>query len=164
MVNFHYWQILLTLILTGISGFAYHYGGSEGGKRWVREVVDGLCIILWLSLCIGFNPWVILIMGTIWIESTYFKIFGKTNLFTWNLVGLSFSLVVLPYIIAMHDVNLWIGFIIRTILLTPTVGFIVQYFGGKVGFSEGFRGGIQIISLPLLLVWRLVMVLTLHLH
>src|ERR1035437_9865328 len=151
----HWWQCILTLGLTGLSGWAYHFGGSQGGIRWVREVVDGLAIIAWLWLCMGFNPWAGLIMGTIWIESTYFKSKGTdAGFWNWLLVGLSFSMVVLPYIVAQSFAGhyYWIGFGIRTLILTPTVGLIVTFFGGKVGFSEGFRGGIQLLTLPLLLV------------
>lgn len=146
----HWWQIILTGILTVASGAAYRFGGSNNGWRWARQVFDAICIISWLNLCLGWNPWSLLIMGTIWITTTYFKIKGNTNLFTWMLVGLSFGLVPLPYMFGSHAH--WMGFWIRTAILTVTVGLVVRFLGDNVNFSEGFRGGIQIITLPLLLL------------
>jgi len=146
----HWWQILITLALTVLSGICYRFGGSGNGIRWVRQVVDGICIILTLTIWFGCNWLGLLIMGTIWITTTYFKIKGETSLFTWMLVGLSFGLVPLPYMFMGHAH--WLGFGIRTFILTITTGIVVQFFGGNVNFSEGFRGGIQIITLPLLLL------------
>lgn len=147
----HWWQILLTCSLTAVSGWAYHFGGSAGGIRWVRQVVDAACIIGGLTaISLHWNGWSLLIFGTIWITSTYFKIKGHANLFTWCAVGFSFGMVPLPYMIGTS--GHWLGFWIRTAILTVSVGVVVRFFGGPVGFSEGFRGGIQIITLPLLLI------------
>lgn len=146
----HWWQILLTGVLTAVSGICYRFGGSNNGVRWVRQVVDGLCVLACLTIWFGWNWFGLLIMGTIWITSTYFKIKGNTNFFTWMLVGFSFGLVPLPYMLMGHAH--WLGFFIRFALLGPLVGIVVRFFGGNVNFSEGFRGGIQIITLPLLLL------------
>lgn len=146
----HLWQLIMTVVLTIISGAAYHYGGSSNGMRWVRQVIDAGCIIGCLSIWYGWN-WVgIVIFGTIWITTTYFKIKGQTNFLTWFLVGLSFGIVPLPYMLMGHAH--WLGFFIRMAILGPLVGVVVQFAGGNVNFSEGFRGGIQIATLPLLLI------------
>lgn len=147
----HWWQLILTAVLTVISGAAYHFGGSSNGMRWVRQVIDGVCIIGCLTAWYGWNWWGLLIMGTIWITTTYFKIKGNTNFLTWFLVGISFGLVPLPYMFMGGHAH-WLGFGIRMALLGPLVGIVVQFFGGNVNFSEGFRGGIQIATLPILLI------------
>jgi len=151
MIAIYLLKAFLTITTAVLAGWAYRFGGSEHGIRQVRQLVDGASIIGILTLWFGWNWSGLLIMGTIWITSTYFKIDGKTNLFTWMLVGLSFGLVPIPYLLFQHNAH-WLGFLIRLGILPLFVGFVVRYLGQNVQFSEGFRGAIQILTLPLLLI------------
>jgi hypothetical protein len=152
MIHFlaiHWLQIILTLILSFGAGVSYRIGGSANGARFIRPL--GIGILEFITLCIwfGFNWWMLLILGTAWIETTYFKVKGKSAVWwNWLLVGLSFSLVPLPWVIATHH---WLGFGIRTLFLVPAIALWSELFG-DVQWEEGGRGALQILSIPLLYI------------
>lgn len=137
--------------LIALGAWSYRFGGSANGQRWVREVGVALAEIGLLYLLFGWNWWAILILGTVWIETTYFKSKGsEAKWWNWLLVGISFALVPLPFIIA--DGNHWIGFLYRCLFIIPFTTIWCTFFGGNVQWSEGLRGGIQVASLLLLLI------------
>lgn len=94
--------------------------------------------------------WLILVAGaTYGVQTTYFKKKGTdARWWNWALVGLAFSLSVLPVIISN---GLWVGFALRTIFLTPAIVMWSELIR-KDYLEEGGRGGLQIASLPLLLI------------
>lgn len=144
------WHILAIVILSGAAGFLYTAGGSGKYPRWFREVGVMLCELLGL-LSLGIHSWwLIAVMGiTYGAQTTYFKKKGTdAKLWNWVLVGFAFSLTVLPVVISNH---LWVGFAIRTIFLTPAISMWSEFIGVDY-WEEGGRGGMQIASLPLLLI------------
>lgn len=154
---------LLTLLLSIASAFCYRYGGWSGGMRWVRQVGVGICIILELIVLGLFNWACPLIMGSIWIESTYFKIKGEVTNLSWILIGLSFSIVLLPWLIfsEINHKNYLLGFTIRTIICTGATILWQELLSDKVAkllnitkdiTDETGRGFVQIVTLPLLLI------------
>jgi hypothetical protein len=135
-----------------LAAWAYRFGGSANGQRWVREVGVGIAEFGFLTLFFGFHWIGLLILGTVWVETTYFKIKGTdAQWVNWLLVGISFALVPLPWIIA--DGHHWIGFAIRALFIIPFTTILCTFFGGNVQWSEGLRGGMQICSLLLLLLF-----------
>lgn len=155
MILHYWWQILLTIVLTALAGWGYRFGGSSHGLRWVREVVCGICIFLDLTALFGFNWLGLLIMGTVWIETTYFKKKGTdAKPFNWFLVGLSYSIVPLPYVVGAYFFshhNYFKGFLIRSAIVTLFTT-LWRTFQGDANKQEIGCGCIQIITLPLLLI------------
>lgn len=137
-------QIIGFIFCITLAAWGYRFGGSSNGMRWVREVAVGAAEVLALIILFGWNPWSLLIMATVWIETTYFKNKPDAKWYNWALVGLSFSLVPLPQVIV--DGHLWIGFIYRTLFLVPFIT-LWRTFVGNVQWQEGVSGGMQILSL-----------------
>lgn len=143
-------QIIGTIAASVLAGIAYRYGGSSNGIRWVREVTAAIALML---VFIVWNHWhwtVILCAGALYgLETTYFKKKGTdAKWWNWLLVGLAFSVAVLPVVLVQH---LFIGFIIRTLVCT----FLVVYWSesnGNVVCEEFGRGVIPIVTLPLLFI------------
>lgn len=152
-------KALAVIALSVFAGWSYRFGGAQKGIRWVRQVGCGIAEILAIIVLLGWSPWLVLIMGTIWATSTYFRIQNaKVNpnreLYWWNwlLVGLVMSLVPLPWLLGGHLIY-WKGFLLRTGIVTTVETIVQTFFGGNVQFSEPFRGVIQIITLPLLMLF-----------
>lgn len=150
-------KILGTLALAAAAGWCYRFGGAANGRRWVRQVGDGLCEAMTFFMWFGFSWWLIGIMGSIWATSTYFRVKGsEVNLQWWNwlLVGIIFALVPLPWVLGTwithwhHPTALthWRGFLCRSAFIIPVTTLVQIFFGGNVKFSEPFRGIIQIIT------------------
>lgn len=144
------WHILSIIILSGGAGFLYTAGGSGKYPRWFREFGVMSCATIELLL-LGIIHWsLILTAGEIYgVQTTYFKKKGSdAKWWNWLLVGIAFSLSVLPVVIFNH---LWLGFFIRTLVLIPSIVVWAELIGQDY-LEEGGRGGIQIATLPLLLI------------
>lgn len=159
------YKALLILLLAILAGACYRYGGWEGGKRWVREVGVGLCLVLGFVVLNLFNLGSLLCLGSVWIETTYFKKKGTdANWFNWLLVGLSFSVATLPWLICntiTHRPLHLIGYGIRVVVCAVfTViweeswsPIVASLFHTTTDITdECGRGAIQILTLPLLLI------------
>lgn len=147
MLGFQIWAII---VLSGGSGFLYTAGGSGKYPFWFREAGVMLCELLGL-LVLGIHSWwIIAVMGaTYGVQTTYFKKKGtEARWWNWTLVGCAFSLSVLPIVISN---SLWMGFTLRTAFLIPAITLWSEFIG-KDYLEEGGRGGMQIASLPLLLI------------
>lgn len=157
-------MILNTIALAILAGTAYRYGGSADGQRWVRPVGVGLCLLL-ETIALGlFNYGALLCMGSVFIETTYFKKKGMDA--TWLnflFVGLSFSLALLPWFI----INWWghgflnKGFLYRIPICAGLTVAWQQFFSHIVAWKlnttkditdEFGRGAIQILTMPLFLI------------
>lgn len=143
-------KILATIALAAICGWAFRFGGSKNGIRFVRELGVGITEVVGLYIWAGFTFYSIPIVGLAFIESTYFKSKGKdAKWWNWLLCGLLYSSICLPVVIACH--LHWYAFIIRLLVLTPIIT-LWRTFQGDVEWSEGGAGAWQILTLPLLLL------------
>jgi len=143
-------HILAIAILSLSAGWLYRAGGSGYYPFYFREAGMMICEVLAL-LSLGYvHLSLIFVAGaTYGVQTTYFKKKGTdANLWNWILVGLAFSVAVLP-LVAFK--GLWIGFAIRTLVLTSSVALWSQFIG-KDWLEEGGRGALQILTLPLLLI------------
>lgn len=143
-------RIALTILLAIVAGMAYRGGGAASiHARWLRQAGIGVTVTLGLILWFGFNWWMLLSLGTSWAESTYFKKRGTdAKWFNWMAVGVVFALVPIPYVISSG--NHWVGFAYRSLFIIPATTLIGTFVGND-NWSEGLRGAIQIISIPLLM-------------
>lgn len=143
-------KIISIIIISILAGVAYRFGGSANGIRLVRETTASIALIF-VMLILGFYSWtIILSAGALYgLETTYFKRKGTDATWvSWLLVGLAFSIAVLPIILVYHN---WIGFSIRTVVCTGLV-VIWSETNGNAVFEEFGRGVIPILTLPLLLI------------
>lgn len=151
-------KILGTIALATLAGWSYRFGGSSNGMRWVREVGCGIAILGCLTMWLGWNIWGLFVMGSVWIETTYFKSKGTdATWFNWFLVGLSYAIVPLPYILGSYfsvhpwHYDHWLGFGIRSVVITifTTLWRTLQ---GDANDQEVGCGVMQVLTLPLLLI------------
>lgn len=143
-------QIIGTISTSILAGVAYRYGGSSKGIRFVREVAAAIALIVVFIIWNHWNWTVILCAGALYgLETTYFKRKGTdAKWWNWLLVGLAFSIAVLPVVVVGH---LWIGFAIRTFICTGLV-ILWSETNGNVVWEECGRGIIPILTLPLLFI------------
>jgi hypothetical protein len=143
-------KVISVLVLAAIAAVTYRMGGSSNYHRWIRPVGLASCACLAL-MSLGYIHWVlILTFGAFYGMSTsYYKAKEEdATWINWLLVGLAFSLSVLPCVLVYH---LWLGFAIRTVVCTTLI-VIWSETNGNVVWEEGGRGVIPIITLPLLLI------------
>lgn len=133
-----------------VSSVAYRCGGSGNYGRWVRPV--GLMLSQTMVLVLlGYIHWtLILCAGAIYgLSTSYYKRKGSdATAINWALVGLAFSISVIPIVLVYHN---WLGFGIRTLACTVLVTAWSQWHGNAV-WEECGRGAIPIVTLPLLLL------------
>lgn len=158
-----------TAVLGFLAGMVYRMGGSGNYPRVVRPLGVAACTIGDLFLLGLFNWGCLLIPGTVFIETTYWKKKGTdAQWYNWLLVGLAFSVVTLPWFVwdnvvrTQHGMPLrWVGYAIRTLLCTGFTVFWQEYLSDKVAqklhvgkdiTDEFGRGAIQLITLPLVLI------------
>lgn len=135
-----------------LAAWGYRFGGSSNGIRWVREIAVSVAEIVALTILFGWNWWSLLIMGTAWLMTTYFKKKGTdAKWWNWLLVGCVFAIMPLPQAIALAVAHhpIWVGLFLRSIFIIPFTCLWCT-FVGNVQYSEGVRGGSQILSLLIL--------------
>lgn len=145
-------QTIGVIALSAIAGIFYRMGGSGNYPRYFRELAASIALILSMLL-LGFHNWTILLSaGALYgLETTYFKKKGTdANLWNWFIVGIAFSISVLPTVLIYHN---WIGFLIRSVICTELVMFWSETNGNSVCEEFG-RGVIPILTLPLLLIGK----------
>jgi hypothetical protein len=146
--------VILVMVLSAIAGLLYRMGGAAGFNTKFRDlgcptlgllllwVTDGFHLPLWWAylLCFG------LYFGSL---TTYWKKKGTdAHWYNWIFTGLGYSIAFLPYAIATGH---WVGFAIRTIVVTFGIMFWSEKIGNVV-WEESGRGVISTITLPLLLI------------
>lgn len=145
-----YIKILATIALAAACGWAFRFGGSKNGIRFIRELGVGITEIAALFIWFGFTFWSIPICGLAFIESTYFKSKGSdAKWWNWLLCGLLYSCICLPVVFVYHIH--WYAFLIRLCILTPVIT-LWRTFQGDVQWSEVGAGAWQILTIPLLLI------------
>ncbi len=142
-------KALIVAIGAGIAGCLYRAGGSGNFPRQVRVIGVPVLSVAILAL-LSPNWWIILCIPLmIGATSTYFKRKGSDALWwNWALHGLGLSLAMLPYTIATGH---WLGFGLRTIVLTASITIWSELVGNAV-IEELGRGALIILTLPLLLI------------
>lgn len=158
-----------TVLLAFLAGIFYRMGGSGNWPRWVREIGVGACLIIEFLLLGVFNFGAIGTLGSIWVESTYFKKKGTdAKWWNWLLVGFSFSIAPLPWllgqlpgVIKYHHPFHWFGYVIRIFVCAALTVLWQEVLSAKVAkvlnigkdiTDEFGRGAIQILTLPLCLI------------
>src|SRR3990167_8316980 len=150
--------MVLAIILSIAGGVAYRLGGyGPPFNTKVRDLGLPTCMAAYFAIT-GHWHWILIIcFGLCYgAQTTYNKwsqrlIGVKTNdvmWVGWLVTGLAFSFALLPYAWATGH---WMGFLWRTLIGTGGTGAVSELYG-KDYVEEGFRGGVQIITLPLLLL------------
>ena len=143
-------QILGTLGLSYLAGELYRLGGKYNTKY--RDVGCSIIIILTMFILTGLSHWLSLILcfGLMWgALSTYWKKKDTdATWFNWMFHGLGLSFSMFPFTLITHK---WIGFILRTIILTVFITLWSEFIG-DVELEERGRGIANNITLPLLLI------------
>lgn len=155
--NNNSWKDIVAIIIAAIVSTLYRIGGSANGVRWARPVGVGLGILFTLWILFGFHWTIILSAGaSAGLSTTYFGFINplfKLNKvdkywFNWFFVGLALSLALLPWAWAT---NHWIGFGLRTLVLTSSIVMWSEMVGNAVAEELG-RGFLIIATLFLLLI------------
>jgi len=151
-----YTKIILLSILAGLFG-RMGGAGQEGrdafpwlpGWAFDSKVRDAGIPLLML-FCLPWDWALIFCFGLMFAsQTTYFKRKGTdARWFNWLFVGLAYSLCMFPYSLAIGNLH---GFILRSVVVIFTV-VLVSEVSGDVTVEEGFRGAVQIATLPLLLI------------
>ena len=145
-------KILLILGLSIASGIAYRAGGTSAGTKW-RDIGCSLitlatCLIL--GLYMGFTAFLVAYLITFGLSwgalASYWGLDEKK--FGYWMHGLGLSLALLP--IAYITGN-WVGFALRTIILTALITIWSEYTKWDV-LEESGRGFFITASIPLLLI------------
>jgi hypothetical protein len=139
--------------LAVLSAILYRLGGK--GKPFntkFRDLGCPVCLTACVVTLLGFSwsliPCFGLFFGSL---TTYWKKKGaNAEWYNWLLVGLGYSISLLPWAIATHN---WLGFGIRTFVLI-TLTTLWKTLVGNAVLSELGEGAIIILTIPLLLIGR----------
>lgn len=148
-----------TLILAFLNGVCYRMGGSDNYSRFFRPLGIGLITMLVLALWsyltiphIKLTHWIGIITSagaSAGLSTTYFK---KKNtdahLINWILVGIAFSIALVPY---AYVTDQWVGLIVRSIFLIPAIALWSELIGWDV-LEEFGRGFWHVISICLIFI------------
>lgn len=150
-------KMLSVLGLTFIAGLLYRMGGSGDYDTKARDIGCSICMVLTIAL-LGLWHWSVLICFFLMFGAmtTYWgfvnKWFGKSTKdkywWNWMLTGIGYSLAMLPLAIATDHYQ---GFLVRTFVCTLLITLWSEVTG-NVKYEEGGRGGINNVTLILLLV------------
>lgn len=149
-------KILIILGLAILSAILYRLGGMAGLNKAIRRFGCPACLIA----AVGFLPnnwssiWVyvgliVTYLLSYGVMTTYFK--GDEidcKWYHWVFTGLGYSLAILPYVVVSGH---WVGFAIRTIVLTGLVTLISEK-SDNVWVEECSRGFLFVITILFLLI------------
>ena len=152
-------DISIWLAATVTSAILYHIAGRGGfkGAKLLRRLGCSFIALLLYILLAGFK------LGHIWAYIVFWGLnYGalssymselqepkdNVNWFEWLITGLLYGISAFPLCIASGK---WVGFIIRTIILTFGIMLIREKFG-EVEIEELGSGGLYVLTLPLLLI------------
>ena len=143
-------KILLLLGLSSLSAFLYRRGGTNKGTLW-RDVGCSLVtlVALWLLLGFKLSYWwaYLLTFGLSWGALASYWCLDEKKWGYWA-HGLGLSLAVLPF---AYITGQWLGFALRTIVLTALIT-VWSELVGDVNWEEGGRGFLIIFTIPLILI------------
>ena len=135
------------IIISAISGYLYRRGGTSAGTLW-RDLGVPACMVAVMTLLGGLHWSLILCFGLLFAScTTYFKKKGSDACWwNWLLVGLAFSISMLPWAWATGH---WLGFGVRTVVCTALITLWSEFMGWDV--AEEFGRGFIIVATLLLL-------------
>ena len=141
-------ELLITAILSIGSAWLYRKGGADNSNTKFRDLGIPALMLLQFYLLNAWHDslWIcfFLLFGSL---TTYFKKKGsEAKWWNWLIVGLAFSISMLPYAISTHHI---IGFIIRSVIVTVFVVLWSEYID-DVEDEEHGRGFIILATMPLL--------------
>jgi hypothetical protein len=153
-------KILILLILSCISGICYRVGGTSAGTKWrdlgVPVIATAFLLILGLKSQI-WGVWGLIIaiflhFGLLFAAlTTYWKKKGTdAKWWNWLLHGLGLSLAILPVILFTGN---WLGFLLRTLILTASITIWSEYTKWDV-LEEWGRGFLIIASIASIVLFR----------
>ena len=137
-------------VLAAIAAVLYRLGGiGLPFNTKLRDLGVPFCMLTFFLVVGAWNWWLLLCFSLMFAaQTTYFKKKGEdAKWYNWLMVGVAFSVCMLPYSIATQT---WFGFFCRSavvIIFTATWSESID----QDWLEEGGRGLIQIITLPLLL-------------
>lgn len=135
---------IIAFLFSLAGGGLYRKGGTSAGTLW-RDLGVPICMVIIMTLLGKFHWSLILCFGLMYAScTTYFKKKGEpVRFYNWIIVGLAFSLSMLPYTFFVHD---WIGFGLRTITCTLGITLWSSLIGWDV-LEEWGRGFIVLATL-----------------
>lgn len=142
---------ILFIPLAFLAGVLYRMGGAAGFNTKYRDL--GVpCVMLAAMKVLGHFHWSLFICFGLLFGSltTYFKKKGADAFwYNWLIVGLAYSIAMLPFtIIVTHN---WLGFGVRVAVLTTLITLWSEFVGNAV-IEEWGRGVAIIVTLPLLFI------------
>jgi hypothetical protein len=145
-------KIVLFGILTYLGGKLYRKGGTSDGTLWRDIGVSLLTLLVFIVCHMNFlsslkEEWFyyLLAFGASWgALSAYWKQDEKR--FGFWAHGLGLSLAILPLVFLTHN---WIGFLLRTVILTLSISLWSEAVG-DVDLEEGGRGILILFTIPLI--------------
>ena len=145
-------KIILWLGLSILSGVLYRIGGTSKGTLW-RDIgcsLTTLVACLILGLYVGFTASLVAYLITFGLSwgalASYWGQDEKKFGYFWHGLGLSLAALPIAFITG-H----WIGFVIRSVVLTGLIVLVSEKFGNVI-LEEGSRGMLICLTLPLLLI------------
>jgi hypothetical protein len=146
-------QLVGTYFLSILAGFLYRAGGTgyPYNTKW-RDAGCSLVMLITMFIWSFTSHWISLILcfGLMWgALTTYWKKKGTSaKTINWIFTGLGYSFSMLPFTIVSGK---WLGFILRTTILTTFVTVWSDSIG-DVEIEERGRGIANNITLPLLFI------------
>lgn len=144
-------QFGIVVLLSIASGVLYRLGGWDKGNRLFRILGCPLATLgaIWAILGLNSAYWwayAIALVASGGAVSAYWGLDEKRFGYWGHGLGLSLALLPIAFI-TQH----WLGFGIRTIVLTALITLLSEYIS-RDWLEEGLRGAVIIATLPLLLI------------
>jgi len=147
-------KFLAVIIISVVTSISYRCGGSGNYPRFFRPLGVGLGVLTTGLFLFPISTWSLITLvvsagASAGLSTTYFKKKDHdAKWFNWLFVGLALSLAVVP----LHCViGHWLGFTIRTVVLTSWITLWSEFQGNAVKEELGRGAGIT-LTLPLLLI------------
>lgn len=148
-------QLIVWLCATICSAIFYRCGGATGYNTKFRDMGLPTVGIIALLLTYHHYNWQLLLAYLLCFGlyfgslTTYWKKKGTdAHWYNWVFTGLGYSLAFLPFAFVTGH---WLGFVLRTILVSVLTALWSEKIGNAV-WEEMGRGVITTITLPLLLI------------
>ena len=155
-------KILSTLLIAFLGGVLYRLGGAAKTDNWYSFLqqtktrdfgVPLLClVVLWIWNGFDIHHWwaYVLTFGlSFGAMTTYWKKKGENaKWYNWALVGLGISLGFLPFAVSSGE---WLGFFLRTIVLT-TCSALWSVLIANAVIEEFGRGFLSVVTVALIVI------------